>query len=241
MSSHILIADDDPVFRVAISRFLESQGHTIGCAETAAEVTKSMGERRWDVLVTDISMPGNESLELLAALRQSTYPLPVVVVTGNPTLQTAVTSLRHDAVDYLTKPIDFEQLRRAVDRAIERGRKVQAVSRARDQLDEWSTTLRGLQEALVPHVVEENEGRGPIVNDPLASLDADARESLSPREQEVLISLAEGSSTRELADRLFISEHTVRNHLKAIYRKLGVHSRTELFSKLTKWGSKTSH
>lgn len=239
MSTNILVADDDPVFREAIRSFLESRGHTVGSAENAAEVTHAMQSQRWDVLVTDISMPGNESLELLDVLRESTYPLPVIVVTGNPTLQTAVTSLRRDAVDYLTKPIDFAQLGQAVDRAIERGRKVQAVSRAREQLDEWSSTLRGLQEALVPHVVEENEGRGPIVNDPLAALDDDARASLSPREQEVLVALAEGASTRELADKLFISEHTVRNHLKAIYRKLGVHSRTELFSKLTNWGSKS--
>jgi two-component system nitrate/nitrite response regulator NarL len=236
--AHILVADDDPVFREAIRRFLESRGHSIGLAMDASEVTEAMQKRRWDVLVTDISMPGNESLELLDVLRESTYPLPVIVVTGNPSLQTAVTSLRRDAVDYLTKPIDFDQLHKAVERAIERGRKVEAVSKAREQLDEWSNTLRGLQEALVPHVVEETESRNPLLSDPLAALDAESRDRLSPREQEVLVALTEGSSTRELADKLFISEHTVRNHLKAIYRKLGVHSRTELFSKLTNWGSR---
>jgi DNA-binding CsgD family transcriptional regulator len=73
------------------------------------------------------------------------------------------------------------------------------------------------------------------VPDPLAGLPAEARESLSPREEELLLALSQGVNTRELARRFFISEHTVRNHLKAIYRKLGVHSRTELFSRMTAW------
>ena len=108
--------------------------------------------------------------------------------------------------------------------------------KAREQLDDWSTMIRALQQSLAPQIVSpETPGGAP--RDPLAALTADQRASLSPRETEVLLVLATGASTRELSAQLFISEHTVRNHLKAIYRKLGVHSRTELFSKLTAWAA----
>jgi two-component system nitrate/nitrite response regulator NarL len=239
MPTYILVADDDPVFGEAMTTFLDQQGYVTEWVQDAAGVMASMGRARWDVLVSDISMPGNESLELLDALRGSRYPLPVIVVTGNPTLQSAITSLRRDAVDYLTKPLDFGALASAVHRAVERSRTVQAVSRAREQLDEWSHTLKALSEALVPHVSDDDGPTAPLAADPLAALTEDQRDNLSPREREVLVALASGSSTRDLAEKLFISEHTVRNHLKAIYRKLGVHSRTELFSTLTAWGKRS--
>lgn len=236
MAVRILVADDDPVFGEAISTYLEQHGHRTAWVPDGEGVIRALREHRYDILITDISMPGNEQMQLLEALRSAPYPVPVIVVTGTPSLSTAVESLRQDAVDYLTKPLDYPGLARAVDRASERRKTVDAVVRAREQLDDWSMMLRSLQETLAPQVVTPEPKAGPS-SDPLAALPEDQRALLSPRETEVLLALATGASTRELSAQLFISEHTVRNHLKAIYRKLGVHSRTELFSKLTAWAA----
>ncbi len=234
MPARILIADDDPVFGDAISAFLEKEGHRTAWVPDGEGVIRALREHRYDILITDITMPGNEHMQLLEALRSAPYPVPVIVVTGTPTLATAVASLRQDAVDYLTKPLDYPGLGRAVDRALERRKTVDAVVRAREQLDDWSMMLRSLQETLAPQVLEAEPPIG-LPSNPLAALPEEQRAMLSPRETEVLLALVTGSSTRDLSSQLFISEHTVRNHLKAIYRKLGVHSRTELFSKLTAW------
>lgn len=240
MPARILVADDDPVFGDALSIFLEQLGHRTAWVSDASGVVRALREQRHDILITDITMPGNEQMELLEALRDAPYPIPVIVVTGTPSLATAVASLRKDAVDYLTKPLDYNALRKAVDRAIGRRKTADAVVKAREQLDDWSTMIRALQESLAPQVVSpETPGGAP--RDPLAALTSEQRASLSPRETEVLLVLATGASTRELSAQLFISEHTVRNHLKAIYRKLGVHSRTELFSKLTAWSEAATH
>jgi len=234
MTARILVADDDPVFGEAISTFLEQQGYRTAWVPDGEGVIRALREHRYDILITDITMPGNEHMQLLEALRSAPYPVPVIVVTGTPTLATAVASLRQDAVDYLTKPLDYPGLARAVERAMSRRKTVDAVVRAREQLDDWSMMLRSLQQSLAPQVLQAEPKSGPP-SDPLAALPDAQRSLLSPRETEVLLALATGASTRELSAQLYISEHTVRNHLKAIYRKLGVHSRTELFSKLTAW------
>lgn len=236
MTARILVADDDPVFGEAISTYLEQQGHRTSWVPDGEGVIRALREYRYDILITDVTMPGNEHMQLLEALRSAPYPVPVIVVTGTPSLDTAVKSLRQDAVDYLTKPLDYPGLARAVDRALSRRKTVDAVVRAREQLDDWSTMLRSLQETLAPQV-RQAEPKVVPPSDPLAALPDSQRALLSPRETEVLLALATGASTRDLSAQLFISEHTVRNHLKAIYRKLGVHSRTELFSKLTAWAA----
>ena len=236
MPARILIADDDPVFGEAISAYLEHIGHRTAWVADAEGVISALREHRYDILITDVTMPGNESMQLLAALRSAPYPVPVIVVTGTPSLATAVASLRQDAVDYLTKPLDYRALGAAVSRAIERRKTADAVVKAREQLDDWSSMIRSLQESLAPQVVAP-EPRPAGSSHPLSALPEAQRALLSPRETEVLLALTTGSSTRELSSQLFISEHTVRNHLKAIYRKLGVHSRTELFSKLTAWAA----
>lgn len=236
MPARILVADDDPVFGEAISTFLEQRGLRATWVPDGDGVLQALRDHRYDILITDITMPGNEHMQLLEALRSAPYPVPVIVVTGTPSLATAVASLRQDAVDYLTKPLDYKALGGAVDRALERRKTVDAVVKAREQLDDWSSMIRSLQETLAPQVVTP-EPTGAPPSDPLAALPEAQRALLSPRETEVLLALATGASTRELSAQLFISEHTVRNHLKAIYRKLGVHSRTELFSKLTAWAA----
>lgn len=242
MPQRILVADDDRVFGESICLYLGRQGYETRWVADGSGALLALEQGAWDVLVTDISMPGNEALELLTALKRAPAALPVIVVTGHPTLNTAVTSLRHDAVDYLTKPLDFGKLGEAVARAIERRRTLDAVYKAREQLEEWSATLANIQTVLLPGGLPVHERGAPSGEarpteppDPLAGLDPEARATLSPREEELLLALCTGVNTRELAKRLFISEHTVRNHLKAIYRKLGVHSRTELFSRMTAW------
>lgn len=235
MPARILVADDDPVFGEAISAYLEQFGHRTAWVPDGPGVLRALREQRYDILITDITMPGNEHMQLLEALRDAPYPVPVIVVTGTPSLGTAVASLRQDAVDYLTKPLDYKALGHAVDRAIDRRKTVDAVVKAREQLDDWSSMIRSLQASLAPQVTRPEPKNGAPSSDPLAALPEAQRKMLSPRETEVLLALATGASTRELSTQLFISEHTVRNHLKAIYRKLGVHSRTELFSKLTAW------
>jgi DNA-binding NtrC family response regulator len=122
----IVVVDDDQSIATAFERFLRHEGHICTIASNAEEAVRLVGERDPDLVVMDIRMPGVDGLQTLQQLR-SKYPgLYVVMMTAYGTSQTSIDAIRAGAFEYLTKPLDLEQLRTVIGHAL-------AAKRSRDQ------------------------------------------------------------------------------------------------------------
>ena len=122
----ILIVDDDQSIATAFERFLKHEGHVCTLASNAEEAIRLVGERDPDLVMMDIRMPGTDGLQVLQQLR-SLYPdVYVVMMTAYGTSQTSIDAIRGGAFEYLTKPLDLDQLRTVIDQAL-------AARRSRDR------------------------------------------------------------------------------------------------------------
>ncbi|HJR75372.1 MAG TPA: response regulator [Nitrospiraceae bacterium] len=122
-NGRILIVDDEPAIRAVIRRMLEKAGYDVVEAdngETAIEVINT-GENRLmlDAVICDIRMPKINGLDALAYFRGAYPRVPLIVLTGYPDTEMAISCLREGVVDYLMKPVDGEQLKAAVEKAME--------------------------------------------------------------------------------------------------------------------------
>lgn len=123
-SPRVLVVDDDPDVALLVKTVLERRA---GCIVETAEDGRSAIERiaalRPDVVVTDIEMPGLSGLELLAELRRTSPNVPVIVMTAHVSVEYAVSALRAQADEFLTKPLDNAKLVEAVTRLAAEGRR----------------------------------------------------------------------------------------------------------------------
>jgi DNA-binding NtrC family response regulator len=115
----ILIVDDEPLFLQTTGRLLSKEGAECETAEDAATALGILGQRDFDLILTDLNMPGNLQWELLQAGRRRWSHVPMIVVTGVPTLPSAIESLRLGVTDYLLKPVGFPELLSSVRRALD--------------------------------------------------------------------------------------------------------------------------
>jgi len=106
--TRILIADDESTFSKATADLLRLRGYECHCVATADEVLASLDRQPWDLLISDIRMPGNAHLELIHRLQTLATTLPVILVTGYPSIDSAVESLSLPVVGYLIKPFDYD-------------------------------------------------------------------------------------------------------------------------------------
>ena len=116
----ILIAEDDESLRQLLVRYLTSLGHDVDAVPDGTTAVSALGGTRYDVIVTDVIMPGHNGLEVLRAAKEFDRLTEVIVLTGAPDLSTAVKALREgDAYDYIVKPFpNVEILRATVERAL---------------------------------------------------------------------------------------------------------------------------
>src|SRR5881397_2243973 len=195
MASTIVIVDDHPLTREALSSLLGAHGfEVIGCASDGAEAIQEVGRLQPDLVLLDLSMPGLDGLAALPRLREAAPECEVVVLTASGTEENLLHAIRAGAAGYLLKS---EPPARIVQflRGVAQGEAALSGSVARRLLEE----------------VRENGGRSTGVPDEIA-------EALSARELEVLLLLDDHLGTDEMAKRLFISEHTVRSHVKRLLR-----------------------
>jgi DNA-binding NtrC family response regulator len=118
----VLVVDDHQQARESIAFALRNAGHQVDCRASAPEALKTIETESYDVIVTDLQMPGMTGLELIIQLERRRYGAQVVMITAHATVPTAVEAMRHGAFDYLEKPFDVEKLELTVTRAFERGR-----------------------------------------------------------------------------------------------------------------------
>jgi two-component system, NtrC family, response regulator HydG len=115
----ILVVDDDAGARKALVELLSSHGFQLDSAADGAAALERISELPPDVLITDLDMPRLDGMGLLKELRERELDLPTLVVTSASEVASAVAAMRAGAADYITKPIDFDSLLLAVERAIE--------------------------------------------------------------------------------------------------------------------------
>src|SRR5436309_4596398 len=146
--ARILIADDEETFLQSMGAHLRREGYASDCVRDAREAAAALDKTAYDLLITDIYMPGNAELEFLHELQKRGSITPVIVVTGYPSVPTAVESLRLSVVDYLIKPVDFPVVLHCVSRAIDKGRVLRTLHKTQEQMREWVTTMEGLERSL---------------------------------------------------------------------------------------------
>jgi len=118
-SGRILVVDDEVNARTALTELLRDEGYEV---EMAADAFKALGKYASfapHIVVTDLKMPGMDGVELVKKIRSSEDPAAVVVMTAFGAVKTAVDAMRAGAADYLTKPLDFNELLLVIDRVLE--------------------------------------------------------------------------------------------------------------------------
>jgi DNA-binding NtrC family response regulator len=132
----ILVVDDEPNARTALAEILREEGYAV---ETAADGFKGLArfeEFAPDLVLTDLKMPGMDGVELLRKLRQIDTELPVVIMTAFGAVETAVSAMREGAADYLTKPLNTDELTMVIERALERSKLRRETQELKSQLAE---------------------------------------------------------------------------------------------------------
>ena len=205
----ILIVDDHPLTREALAALLEQNGFEVaGQAADGETAVRQAGVLGPDLILLDLSMPGMNGLEALPQLRAAAPTAEVVVLTASGTEENLLGAIRGGAAGYLLKSEPPERIVEFL-RGVARGEAALSGSVARRLLE----------------TVRETGGRETGIPDSIAA-------ALTAREVEILLLLDDRLETDEIAKRLFISEHTVRSHVKSILRKLDVSSRRDAVEKL---------
>ena len=198
----VLIIDDHALFRVGLKGLLEQRNiEVVGVAADGAEGIELAEKLNPEIILLDLRMPGMGGLEVLTILREKNQSTPVVMLTTSNEETDLIKSLRSGAQGYLLKDMEPDELVGAL-RDIEKGKNVVA----QDLTDALARMVQG------ETTLEDDDG-------PFSSL--------TPREHEILCLLADGQSNKLIARNLGISDGTVKLHVKAILRKLGIHSRVE--------------
>jgi len=142
----ILVVDDEEAQRKVLAGFLKKRGYEVETAGDAEQALKLAGTRTIDLLLTDLRMPGKSGVELLDALHAANPEVPVIVMTAFGTVAGAVDAMKRGAADYLTKPIELDELEVLVQRTLERRALVFENLALREQL-ESRYRLAGLETA----------------------------------------------------------------------------------------------
>jgi len=209
MAERILIVDDHPLTREALAGLLAQHGfEVVGSASDGPEAIEAAGRLQPRLVLLDLSMPGLTGLQALPRIREAAPGCEVVVLTASGTEDNLLGAIRGGAAGYLLKSEAPERIVEFL-RGVARGEAALSGEVARRLLDR----------------VREGGDRQSGVPDAIA-------QALSAREVEVLLLLDEHLGTDQIARRLFISEHTVRSHVKSLLRKLGVSSRREALEAL---------
>lgn len=203
----IVIADDHPIFRDGLRKLLslEDDFEVVGEARDGNEVLEVMREKDPDVLLLDLRMPGLDGLSVLQSLKGSGCRSRIIILTASEDKNEFVQAMKLGCSGIVLKQTATELLYKSI-------RKVHAGEIWLDS----HTTAAVMRQFASPGRVSSAERKGR------------ERSPLSQREREIVALVAQGFKNKEIAEKIFISEQTVKNHLHNIFDKLGVSDRLEL-------------
>jgi DNA-binding NtrC family response regulator len=137
--SRLLIVDDDTAMREMLASLFRDRGYSVEEAVSAAEALEKAGEQCFDVVLSDIRMPGKTGIEMVGELRERLPETPVVLMTAFGSIDSAVESMRAGAFDYITKPFEPDAVVLTIERALERRALEEENRRLRRALDQTSS------------------------------------------------------------------------------------------------------
>ena len=136
MKESVLVVDDEAGVRASLSAILGDEGYAVEAVGSGEEALAALESRRYDVVLLDVWLPGADGLEVLRRIRETDAELPVVVISGHGTIETAVKAVRLGAQDFVEKPLSLEKTLVAVRNALQRRRLESEVRVLKQQLDE---------------------------------------------------------------------------------------------------------
>jgi DNA-binding NarL/FixJ family response regulator len=201
----VVICDDHALFRRGLSMVLESEPgiEVVGEAEDGEAVVQAVEELAPDVVLMDVRMPKLSGIEATKAIAESAPTTRIVMLTVSDEEEDLYEAIKAGAAGYLLKEISIEEVAEAI-RSVVSGQSLITPSMASKLLAEFS------------NLSKKAEARQAVPTPQLTS-----------RELEVLKLVAQGMSNKEIAAELYISENTVKNHVRNILEKLHLHSRME--------------
>lgn len=206
----VMLVDDHQTMLWGLTRLIESEKPRMavaGTAQTGPEALEKIERLRPDVILLDLDLAGASALDLLPAL-QAMPQSRVLIFTGERDQEKLDLAVFRGARGILRKDASAEQVLKAIEKTAE----------GEIWLDR-GTLGRVFSEFMTPKAV------------PKSDPEAEKKASLTARERKIIRVVVEGNGAlnKTLAQRLFISDHTLRNHLTSIYQKLGVNNRLELY------------
>jgi two-component system NarL family response regulator len=201
----VLVVDDHALFRRGLEMVLEQEPDidVVGEAEDGTEAVQKVVETTPDIVLMDVRMPKRGGIDACTAIKDAVPSVKIIMLTISDEEADLYDAIKAGAMGYLLKEIPVEEVAAAI-RAVHGGQSLISPSMASKLLNEFATMIkRGDERQQVP------------------------APRLTDREMEVLRLVAKGLNNRDIAKQLFISENTVKNHIRNILEKLQLHSRME--------------
>jgi two-component system NarL family response regulator len=201
--TRVLVVDDVDLFRTGLGAALSRAGFEVcGEASDGESAVAAAEELQPDVVVLDILMPGLSGLDVLEKLLAVSTGSRVVMLTASESPEDLLECIKGGARGYLIKDAPFEELAKAIHDVVDGGAAI-------------SARMTGKLLDVLRQLLRHRDFTSP------------RRPELTGREIEVLQHVARGMTSREIGDVLYISENTVKNHVRNVLDKLGLHSRNE--------------
>jgi DNA-binding NarL/FixJ family response regulator len=207
--TNLLLADDHTMLREGLRKSLEAEGlNVVGEAQDGGVAVEMALQLKPNVVLMDVSMPVIDGVEATRRIRESAPEVSVVMLTMHADSDVIRKAIAAGAVGYLVKDCTTEEIVRTV----------------RQAADDDTALSQELAASLLKEAIE------------LESKQEKPESVITKREEEVLQLIADGASTAEVADKLFISVKTVKNHLVSIYQKLETSDRTQAVLRAARMG-----